>query len=146
MRLGSASVLALTMFVSGLGCQRNDKTQATGGSRDNYALGSKQGSSVSNDSTNQLNATDNLNTPSTPEERGASKADLEVTRRIRGTIMNDPDLSDSARNIKIITLNGKVSLRGAVNSINEARAIASVARREAGFGSVDNQLEVKANK
>lgn len=79
----------------------------------------------------------------TPMDQGESKADLEVTRNIRKAIVGKENLSMAASNIKIITANGRVTLRGPVNSQEEKDAIVSLARNVAGDASVDDQLEVK---
>ena len=57
--------------------------------------------------------------------------------------MGDETLSFTAKNVKIITSNGKVTLRGPVNSASERATIDNFARRIAGERAVDNQLEVK---
>jgi osmotically-inducible protein OsmY len=49
-----------------------------------------------------------------------------------------------ARNAKIITANGKVTLRGPVKSTEERDTLDRIAREAAGEGNVDNQLEVAA--
>jgi hypothetical protein len=53
------------------------------------------------------------------------------------------ELSTAGKNIKIITVDGKVTLRGPVNSDQEQQAIAAAAQSVAGVNSLDNQLEVK---
>jgi len=45
-------------------------------------------------------------------------------------------------NVKIITLDGRVSLRGPVNTAEEKRLIGEITDRIAHFENVDNQLEV----
>jgi len=57
--------------------------------------------------------------------------------------MKDDSLSFTAKNVKIITVDGKVTLRGPVKSEAERSAIEAAARRVAGAAQVDNQLEVK---
>jgi len=79
----------------------------------------------------------------TPEDQGGSDSDRDVTRRIRRAIMQNDQLSMTAKNIKIITLNGKVTLRGPVKNDQEAKAIMDLAQIAAGPGVIDNQLEVK---
>jgi osmotically-inducible protein OsmY len=79
----------------------------------------------------------------TPGDQGSSESDRELTRRIRRAITQNSQLSSSAKNIKIITVNGKVTLRGPVQNEGEARAIADAASSIAGAGSVENQLEPK---
>src|SRR4030095_3433382 len=52
----------------------------------------------------------------TPLDQGSSEADLQTTRRIRQEIMALEGLSLNARNVKVITANGRVTLRGPVKS------------------------------
>ena len=54
-------------------------------------------------------------------------------------------MSVNAHNVKIITANGRVTLRGAVNSEAEKRRIVEIASRLATSDNVDNQLEVKSS-
>lgn len=78
----------------------------------------------------------------TPVDQGTSDADVQMTRRIRQDILAREGLSVSARNIKVITVNGRVTLRGPVNDETEKRIIAEIANRAAQSGNVDNQLEI----
>jgi osmotically-inducible protein OsmY len=52
----------------------------------------------------------------------------------------------TARNVKIITTNGMVTLRGPVNSNAEKTEIGMAAQNIAGQNAVDNQLEVKSSQ
>jgi osmotically-inducible protein OsmY len=67
-----------------------------------------------------------------------------MTRRIRRALMHDKSLSTTARNIKITTVDGTVTLRGPVSSQHEKAAIAEKALRIAGNGHVNDQLEIAA--
>ncbi len=80
----------------------------------------------------------------TPINQGNSDADTQTTQKIRQAIEKDSTLSTMAKNIKVITQNGKVTLRGPVNSAAEQKAIETAAQNIAGTGAVDDQLEVKA--
>lgn len=75
-------------------------------------------------------------------EQNARNADLAITSRIREGITDSKDLSANARNVKIITVGGRVVLEGVVITPEEKRLIGDVAiavqRRE----NVDNQLIV----
>ena len=77
-------------------------------------------------------------------DQGGSESDREISRNIRKGIMSKDELSTTAKNIKVITRDGKVTLRGPVKSEAEQKAIADVAKGVAGVSSVDNQLEVKS--
>jgi len=79
----------------------------------------------------------------TPGDQSESKADRTLTQRIRQAVMADKSLSTNAKNVKIITVNGIVTLRGPVNSPQEKDKIEAKAQRIAGVDKVDNQLEIK---
>ena len=78
----------------------------------------------------------------TPLDQGNNESDLKVTQQIRQAVMADGSLSFTAKNVKIITQNGKVTLRGPVKTAAERTSIEGAARKVAGAGMVDNQLEV----
>lgn len=78
----------------------------------------------------------------TPMDQGSSKADTEITAKVRQGILAVKDMSLDAKNVKIITINGRVTLRGPVGSQEEKRLIGELANRIARSGNVDNQLEV----
>jgi hyperosmotically inducible periplasmic protein len=80
----------------------------------------------------------------TPGDQGTTDADREITRQIRRAITSQDQLSTIAKNVKIITVNGKVTLRGPVKSEQERAAITSAAQTVTGVTALDNQLEVKA--
>lgn len=79
----------------------------------------------------------------TPFDQGNNKADLATTARIRQEIMAGKDMSVNAHNVKIITRNGRVTLRGPVNSESEKQRVGDIAEKIARAENVDNQLEVK---
>ncbi len=79
----------------------------------------------------------------TPFDQGNSKTDVATTVQIRKEIVADDNMSLNARNVKIITTDGRVTLRGPVDSAQEKRVIGEIADRAARAGNVDNQLEVK---
>jgi hyperosmotically inducible protein len=79
----------------------------------------------------------------TAGQQSNAKADVELTQRIRRAVMQDESLSMTAHNVKIISANGAVTLRGPVNSEQERTAIGKKAQAIAGPDKVDNQLEVK---
>jgi hyperosmotically inducible protein len=78
----------------------------------------------------------------TPMDQGPSAADRKITQRIRQAVMRDNTLSFTAKNVKIITINGKVTLRGAVKTEAERAAIEVEARGVAGGDHVESQLEI----
>ena len=89
---------------------------------------------------------------STPEEsalgpldQSNSPADRERTAEIRRGILAREGLSVNAFNVKIISIGGKVALRGPVDSDEEKRVVGEIASRIAGRENVANQLEVKSD-
>ena len=78
----------------------------------------------------------------TPIDQDENQADVERTAEIRKRVMDAPDLSVNAQNAKIITSQGKVTLRGPVNSQAEHDTLVRIATDVAGAENVDNQLEV----
>jgi hypothetical protein len=78
----------------------------------------------------------------TPLDQGNGREDLRITQEIRRAVIGDDSLSFTAKNVKIITVNGKVTLRGPVDNESERKSLEAAARRVAGV-NVDSQLEVK---
>ena len=81
----------------------------------------------------------------TPMDQGGSEADRTITQQIRKAVIDHDQLSTNAKNVKIITNNGVVTLRGPVKNEQEKSTIASVAQKTGGVKRVDNQLEIERN-
>ncbi|MGV3662305.1 MAG: BON domain-containing protein [Prosthecobacter sp.] len=79
----------------------------------------------------------------TPLDQSNRPEDLKITQAIRKAVIADDSLSMSAKNVKIITAEGKVTLLGAVNSAEEKKKIVAYAQESAGAAQVVNQIEVK---
>lgn len=79
----------------------------------------------------------------TPLDQGSSKSDVEITAQIRKEIIATADMSVNAQNVKIITQNGKVTLRGPVNTASEKTTIDGIATRLVRTENVASHLEVK---
>jgi hypothetical protein len=77
-----------------------------------------------------------------PLDQGNDQADVDTTARIRKEINADSGMTTDANNVKIITLDGHVTLRGPVNTADEKTRIGEIADRIASAGNVDDQLEV----
>ena len=80
----------------------------------------------------------------TADEQGQSPADIDLTQKIRRAIVDDDSLSTYAKNIKIITKDGMVTLKGPVRSEQEKSTIEAKATAVAGTAKIKNQIEVKA--
>jgi hyperosmotically inducible periplasmic protein len=92
-----------------------------------------------------INARDRASNATTAGEQSNSKGDLKLTAEIRRAIVKDKSLSIMAHNVKIISINGQVTLRGPVKSNQEKTVIASKAQAIAGADKIDNQLEVASH-
>lgn len=91
----------------------------------------------------KVNERDRNDAAKTPLDQQENERDLKITQQIRQAVMADKSLSFTAKNVKIITANGKVTLRGPVNTEQERSSIEAAARKVAGITHVDNQIEVK---
>jgi len=98
---------------------------------------------VANVNNSALNARDRNDQTVTPGDQGSSAPDFDTTRQIRREITSSKDMSVSARNVKIMTVNGRVTLRGPVQTEQEKQLIGDIASKIAQPANVDNQLEVK---
>jgi len=114
-----------------IGCNK-DRAQSNQGS---------QSAAVEPDNTGR-NVQDRNEATKTPGDQSENEADRTITQTIRKAITADDSLSTNAKNVKIITNNGTVTLRGPVKSEKEKADIEAKAKQVAGVRNVDNQLEV----
>lgn len=90
------------------------------------------------------NSARNKNHTNTADQQPENKSDREITRDIRRSITSDKSLSTYAHNVKIITQNGAVTLKGPVHSEEEKHTVASKAAEVVGGpDKVTDQLTVK---
>ena len=89
-----------------------------------------------------VNERDRSDSAKTPIDQNENKADVETTANIRKRVV-DTKMSVNAQNVKIITQDGKVTLRGPVASQEEKDRVEKFAIEVAGAGNVENQLEVQ---
>ncbi|HET7109114.1 MAG TPA: BON domain-containing protein [Candidatus Acidoferrum sp.] len=85
-------------------------------------------------------------TDPTADKQKMNPADRAITQKIRKAIHEDTTLSTYAHNVKIISQDGKVTLRGPVRSEDEKNNIEAKAVAVAGQGNVTNQLEIAPSK
>jgi osmotically-inducible protein OsmY len=78
----------------------------------------------------------------TPMDQSNSATQIAITANIRKGIIGDKTVSFNGKNVKIITVGTRVTLRGPVKSSKERTAIEGIAKRAEGVSDVDNQLEV----
>ena len=90
----------------------------------------------------KMNQADRSNDQPTADQQKNNPSDRELTQHIRQAIMEDKSLSTYAHNVKIISQNGVVTLKGPVRSDEKRRAIQAKANDVAGEGKVVNELTV----
>jgi hyperosmotically inducible periplasmic protein len=88
------------------------------------------------------NERDRDHTTLTPMDQSNKPEDLKLSREIRQAVEKDDRLSTMAKNIKIITIDGAVTLRGPVKTDAERADIVAKAAQIAGSANVRNELEV----
>ena len=79
-----------------------------------------------------------------PTDQAENEADRDISANVRKAVVGDDSLSINAQNIKIVTSNGNVTLRGPVKTGREKEAIEAKAKQVTGVHSVTNLLEVEA--
>lgn len=78
----------------------------------------------------------------TPIDQSSKKEDVEVTRQIRKGLVADSSLSVSARNVKIVTAKGVVTLSGVVKNQDEHDKVLMVAKKFMGANTIKDQIKV----
>ena len=104
------------------------------------ALAADQKVDANNTATNQR---DRSGETKISGDQSNTSADLQITQAIRRGLMKDDNLSSDAKNIKVITANGQVTLRGPVNNAREKTKVEQIAKSAAGDAQIVDQLDVK---
>jgi hyperosmotically inducible protein len=77
-------------------------------------------------------------------QRTTNAADRNLATRVHQAILADKSLSTEARNLKVISQNGLVTLKGPVHSEDEKKAVMSKAIQVVGTRTkVSNQMSIK---
>ncbi len=92
----------------------------------------------------ERNVRDRDNTTLTPEDQKETESDINITAAIRQAMVKNESLSVNAQNIKIITRDGVVTLRGPVESEAEKIKLQDIAKKTPDVIQVNNELEHKA--
>jgi osmotically-inducible protein OsmY len=96
---------------------------------------------VANDNT-EKNGRDKDDKTLTPMDQSNDEVDRKITQSIRSNLMKSDSLSTYAKNVKIVTIHGVVTLRGPVESAQEKSDVAAVAKKIDGVQDLHNELEV----
>ncbi len=103
------------------------------------AVGTAQQTKPDNTSVNKRDRTTGA---PTADQQSNSDADLKTTQAIRKAIVADTSLSTYAHNIKVITMNGKVTLKGPVQNETEKTTVEKKAAEVAGAANVTNDISI----
>jgi hyperosmotically inducible periplasmic protein len=133
------NTIFLILGIFAAGCDQHERTGKE--AEPNSATSSP---SVRADNTDK-NERDRSVAALTPGDQGGSEADRTVTQQVRQGVVADDALSTTATNVKIITVDGVVTLRGPVKTAQEKATIAAIAQKVSGVKRVDNQLETVTN-
>jgi hyperosmotically inducible periplasmic protein len=91
----------------------------------------------------KVNERDRSQAEPTADQQKDNRSDQDITQQIRQSIMKDKSLSTYAHNVKIITQDGQVTLKGPVRSEDEKKAVEAKAIEVAGDNKVTSQLDIK---
>lgn len=78
----------------------------------------------------------------TPTDQSSKASDVDLTQKIRSALMEDDSLGTNAKNVKVIAVDGKVTLRGPVADARERARVVEIASQAARPAAVADELEV----
>jgi hyperosmotically inducible periplasmic protein len=94
----------------------------------------------------KTNVVDKINSSGTADAQMQNATDIDLTSRIRKSVMADKSLSTYAHNVKIVSVNGNVTLNGVVRSEDEKNSIDMKAQQIAGKTHVTNDIKIAPTK
>jgi hyperosmotically inducible protein len=94
----------------------------------------------------KVNERDKAKSQPTADQANNAATDRNIMQKIRKAVVADKSLSTYGHNVKIISQQGKVTLKGPVHTDEEKKNIEAKAVEVAGAGNVTNMLEVKGDK
>ena len=106
-----------------------------------FAVSAGQAQSTKPDNT-KANQRDRNPNATTADQQKMNSADTELTKKIRSALMGDKSLSSYAHNVKVISQDGTVTLKGPVRSEEEKAAVEAKANEAAGGAKVVSELSV----
>ncbi|MGE0860289.1 MAG: BON domain-containing protein, partial [Gammaproteobacteria bacterium] len=80
----------------------------------------------------------------TPLDQSSADSDVALTKKIRAALMDDDSLGTYAKNVKVITVGGKVTLRGPVADAAERAKVVKIASQAASPTAIADELEVES--
>lgn len=108
----------------------------------NSASSATQGAISKNADNTDMNTRDKNGNTLTPQDQPNSEADRKLLADVRSAIVDDDDLSTAAHNVKIMVVNGVVTLRGPVKNASEKTRVEQIARSVTGVVNIENRLDI----
>ena len=106
----------------------------------------QEGSPLPPPGNTKVNERDKNKSEPTADQQKNNRSDREIAQQIRQSVVKDKSLSTYAHNVKIISQNGMVTLKGPVRSEDEKHAVEAKAAAVAGQDNVTSELEVQPKK
>jgi osmotically-inducible protein OsmY len=107
------------------------------------ALAQQSGTSGTAADNTRTNQHESSNSTGNADDQKQNASDVKLTAEIRKSVVGDKSLSTYAHNVKIVAVNGSVTLNGVVRSEEEKRTIEMKAAQVAGKDHVVNDLKVQ---
>jgi osmotically-inducible protein OsmY len=102
------------------------------------------GSAQTQPDNTKVNRRDRSSAEPTADQQKMNSSDQKLSASIRKSILDDKSLSTYAHNIKIISQDGTVTLKGPVRSEEERKSVISKATEVAGSaGKINDELSIK---
>jgi len=127
--------IALLGSLALLGCEQPNSTMNDSSMKDTKTT-------VVDRDNSAMNKRDRDASTKTPLDQNENKVDIGITASIRTSVV-ETKMSTNAQNVKIITQDGNVTLRGPVKTLEEKNRIEEIARNVAGVKAVESQIEVE---
>lgn len=90
----------------------------------------------------KMNEKTHRNDEVTSQDQGSSPEDVQLTQHIRQDVLKQNSFSTSAKNVKIVSMNGNVVLKGPVKTMAEKQKIESIAKQYMTGGKLYNEITI----
>ena len=94
----------------------------------------------------KMNKRDRNTAEPTADRAKNGVSDRDIMQKIRKAVVDDQSLSTYAHNVKIVSQDGRVTLKGPVRSQEEKRSVEEKAKEVAGAGNVTNEMSIKRSR
>ena len=94
----------------------------------------------------KVNQRDRAQGAVTADQQKENAGDRELTQKIRSALMKDKTLSTYAHNVKVVSQDGQVTLKGPVRTEAEKKSVEAKATEVAGEGHVTSQISIAPAK